>query len=295
MTLEFEPIHLDKQTAYLQQLSACPQVASDYSFMNLWGWAAEYGLSWAWEDPLVWIKQTAPVEAFWAPVGCWESANWQEVFDRCLSGSANFIRVPEQLKQIWETSLSGNRRLSIQETRGHWDYLYGVSDLVQLKGKRLHKKKNLLNQFKRHYDYVYSPLGPNTTAQALGLQTDWCEWRDCESSDTLSSENKAIEKVLGQWKNLKGITGGSIRVGDSIAAYTVAERLTDDTLLIHFEKASPEFKGGYQAINQMYLEHAGDPFSRVNREQDLDDDGLRKAKLSYHPIDFVKKYQVRLS
>jgi hypothetical protein len=31
----------------------------------------------------------------------------------------------------------------------------------------------------------------------------------------------------------------------------------------------------------------------VNREQDLDDPGLRKAKESYHPIDFMKKYELR--
>lgn len=295
MALGFEPIHLDKQAAYLQHLSACPQIASDYSFINLLGWAEEYGLSWAWEDPFVWIKQTDPVEAFWAPVGPWNKVDWQQLFHQSLSGPVDFVRVPEQLKGIWEASVSEGNRLSIEETRGHWDYLYALSDLKQLKGNRFHKKKNLLNQFKRNYDYVYSPLGPDTIAQAIDMQTDWCEWRDCESSDMLSAENKAIEKILGQWEHLEGISGGVITIADSIAAYTVAERLTEDTLLIHFEKASPEFKGGYQAINQMYLEHAGEPFTLANREQDLDDEGLRKAKLSYHPVDFVKKYQVTLS
>jgi hypothetical protein len=65
-------------------------------------------------------------------------------------------------------------------------------------------------------------------------------------------------------------------------------------LLIHFEKGDPAFKGVYQAINQFFLEHSEGDFSIVNREQDLDNPGLRKAKLSYHPIDFVKKYRVHL-
>jgi len=44
----------------------------------------------------------------------------------------------------------------------------------------------------------------------------------------------------------------------------------------------------------MFLEHNGEQFNFVNREQDLGDEGLRKAKLSYHPVDFVKKYRVTL-
>ncbi|MCP4667127.1 MAG: DUF2156 domain-containing protein, partial [Deltaproteobacteria bacterium] len=77
-------------------------------------------------------------------------------------------------------------------------------------------------------------------------------------------------------------------------AYTVAETMSEDTLLIHFEKGDPAFKGVYQAINHMFLEHSTGNFKIVNREQDLDNEGLRKAKLSYQPFDFVKKYQVHL-
>ncbi|MDL2210934.1 DUF2156 domain-containing protein, partial [Desulfovibrio sp. OttesenSCG-928-O18] len=31
-----------------------------------------------------------------------------------------------------------------------------------------------------------------------------------------------------------------------------------------------------------------------NREQDLDDEGLRKAKESYNPVDYVRKNTVRV-
>ncbi|MFZ0484981.1 MAG: phosphatidylglycerol lysyltransferase domain-containing protein, partial [Desulfobacterales bacterium] len=75
----------------------------------------------------------------------------------------------------------------------------------------------------------------------------------------------------------------------------IAEQLSQDTIVIHFEKGNPDYKGAYQAINQMFLEHNGEQFDFVNREQDLGDEGLRKAKLSYHPVDFVKKYRVLLN
>ena len=69
MNLKFEPIRLEKQQAYLKLLEKCAQKSSDYSFSNLFGWGEEYGLSWAWQDGLVWIKQTRPDVCCWAPIG----------------------------------------------------------------------------------------------------------------------------------------------------------------------------------------------------------------------------------
>jgi hypothetical protein len=149
-----------------------------------------------------------------------------------------------------------------------------------------------LNQFKKNYDYRYIPFETEAIEHAMAMQADWCTWRDCESSDILSAENRAIFRVLQQWEQLHQPLGGAIMVAESIVAYTVAEALTADTLLIHFEKGDTEYKGAYQAVNQMFLAHEARNVSYVNREQDLNDEGLRKAKLSYHPVDFLRKYRV---
>ncbi|MFZ5427949.1 MAG: phosphatidylglycerol lysyltransferase domain-containing protein, partial [Thermodesulfobacteriota bacterium] len=55
------------------------------------------------------------------------------------------------------------------------------------------------------------------------------------------------------------------------------------------------FKGVYQAINQMFLASLDKPYTLVNREQDLGDEGLRKAKISYNPLDFLRKCAVVIS
>jgi hypothetical protein len=136
------------------------------------------------------------------------------------------------------------------------------------------------------------PLGPELIDCALTMQEDWCTWRDCESSETLAAENRAIARVLQAWDKLEGITGCAILVDREMVAYTVAEQLTDDMLLIHFEKGKSDYKGIYQAVNQMFLAHTGSNATVVNREQDLGDGGLRKAKLSYHPVDFLRKYRI---
>jgi hypothetical protein len=293
MALDFQPLSLARQRAYRQHLAECGQIASDYSFINLWGWAEAYGLEWAWDQDLVWIRQTLPQPALWAPVGAWQNVDWRRVLAEVQPPGGRLIRVPEPLVEIWKTATAG--RMAASEARGHWDYLYDVKEMIALPGNRYHKKKNLVRQFQRNYDAAYAPLGPDTVAEALGLQSDWCTWRDCEAVDTLAAENAAIARVLNDWSALEGLCGGLLRVDGHLAAYTVAERLAADTLLIHFEKGDPEFKGVYQAINQAFLAHNVDPAIRwVNREQDLDDEGLRRAKLSYNPEAFIKKFEVLL-
>ena len=292
MALRFEQIDLEKQSDYSRLFSECPQKSSDYSFSNLWSWADEYGLVWSWTGGLVWIKQTIPKACFWAPVGNWENTDWEKRLDE-IGKPAEFTRVPETLADMWRATLGP--RAVIEESREHWDYLYNVADLVGLKGNRFHKKKNLLNQFKKKYDYQYLDLDERLVELAFGMQENWCTWRDCEAEEVLDAENAAITNVLSHWEALDRLLGGAITVDGEMVAYTIGERFSDDTLLIHFEKGSPGYKGVYQAINQMFLENVRGEFEWVNREQDLNNEGLRKAKMSYNPVGFVKKYTVQLS
>ncbi|GFK93640.1 hypothetical protein NNJEOMEG_01474 [Fundidesulfovibrio magnetotacticus] len=290
MKRAFEPLALGGRDEYLARLARCPQKVSDYSFANLWGWCEEYGLEWSFGDSHVWLRQTRPETVYWAPVGPWETVDWS----RCptLNGGGSFIRVPARLADIWSEALPG--RVEVSEAREHWDYVYLVSELSALSGNRFHKKKNLLNQFTKNYAYEYHPLTADCIEEVLQMQMEWCVWREAECDATLAAENRAIARVVKDWDRLPNLLGGAVRVEGRMIAYTVAEALDDSMLVIHFEKGSNGFKGVYQAVNQMFLEHQGQGFTHVNREQDLGDEGLRKAKLSYNPALFLEKRAVRV-
>lgn len=293
MSLSFEPIALSQQADYQAFFEACPQAASDYSFANLWSWADVYGLEWAFSDALVWIRQNRPEQVFWAPVGDWRQADWAALKERLFPGGQEFVRIPEALADIWTEALG--EQMAAGKERDQWDYLYDARELRELRGNRFHKKKNLLNQFKKKNSYVYAEMDTEMADRAMALQDDWCTWRICESSEQLEAENRAIMKTLSAWGQLKNLFGACLFVDDLIVAYTVGEMLAADTLLVHFEKACPQYKGAYQAINQLFLSHQSEEKVRwVNREQDSGDEGLRKAKLSYNPVAFVKKYRIHL-
>ena len=122
----------------------------------------------------------------------------------------------------------------------------------------------------------------------LRLQEEWCKWRDCENSPSLQAENDAIFRVVGNWSRLPGLVGGALYVEDKIGAFAVGEKV-GDMMVVHFEKVQAELKGVYQAINQAFVSHSAGGVTLINREQDMDEPGLRQAKETYNPVGFLKK------
>ena len=292
MTLDFEPISLARQEEYHTALTGCPQLlTSDFSFANIFGWCEHYGLEWAFHKGICFIRQTKPEITYWAPVGPWADYDWSGCC--AMHESARFTRVPEELAKLWKDAYGDT--IILTENRDHWDYIYSVAELIALKGKKFHKKKNLLNQFKKNYLYQYEPMGPECVEEVLEMQDEWYKWyEENNPSEALKAENHAITRVLHNIDQIKGLMGATLRVKGKVIAYTVAEPLCEDSIVIHFEKGDIRHKGVYQAINQMFLENGASEYTNVNREQDLGDEGLRKAKLSYNPTFFLKKYEATL-
>ena len=58
----------------------------------------------------------------------------------------------------------------------------------------------------------------------------------------------------------------------------------------HIEKADVNYTGLYNYINQQFLLHEYPDAVLVNREDDLGQDNLRQAKLSYKPLRLEEKY-----
>jgi hypothetical protein len=290
--MDFTSLSLDLQDTYRTLFSMTPEKSSDYSFVTLWGWHAFARYEIAMAYGLAWLRVSPAGTPQWcSPVGNWHTVDWEEVLRKEFPEGATFERVPKALATLLSRTLPN--RIEMEPQRPEWEYVYSVREMVELSGNRYHKKKNLLSQFLKYPDWSFEPLVAEKIPEVLAMQADWCAWKNCMGSPVLAAENEAILRVLGSWSDLSGLKGGILRVGNRIVAYTVAEALTEDTLVIHFEKGDTEYKGAYQAINQVFLECMGAGFSWVNREQDAGEQGLRQAKMSYHPAHFVEKYRIR--
>lgn len=182
---------------------------------------------------------------------------------------------------------------AVESLRDQYDYVYNTSDLIQLKGRKYHKKKNHINRFQREYVYEYRDMSEDHLKDCMRVLKRWCNWRDCEKNPVMLAEFKAVDECLTSFDALK-VKGGVLLVNGQIEAFTVGEMLNQETAVIHIEKADPQIPEAFPMINQQFCEHAWTDVPFINREQDLGNPGLRKAKESYYPVKLIPKSRIRL-
>lgn len=179
------------------------------------------------------------------------------------------------------------------EDRDDFDYIYSVKELINLTGEKFHAKKNLVNNFVKRYNYEYRVLDDKLIPECLVLHEKWCNLRDCKTKLSQNVEDRMVLELLKNFSHWK-LFGGAILIDGKVQAFTLLEELNKNTAVGHVEKANTEYKGIYQAINQFTAEKLLSKYEFVNREQDVGEPGLRKAKLSYNPVSFAEKYYIEI-
>lgn len=182
-------------------------------------------------------------------------------------------------------------RQQITELRDSFDYLYSREELATLPGSRFHKKKNRINYFTNRHTYTVNIFSGEHINGCLNLLDRWRQYSMAEADNSLLLEVEATAEALN-CAELLGLEGVVVTVNDSVAAFALGERLNSDTAVCHFEKADPFTEGLYQLINREFARLLFQDCRFLNREQDLGRAGLRSAKLSYHPVELVRKYFV---
>jgi hypothetical protein len=201
--------------------------------------------------------------------------------------------VPFHMLEIFTRSIPGG---FAEADRPNFDYVYNTKDLIELKGRAYHSKKNHLNYFKSNYDYKYEEMTPGMAEDAMAFIRDFNERKSPENlneRELLEYEERAMHDVFVNLDKV-GYLSGAITIGGKIEALSIGGRLGRKTVTVHVEKANTEYRGLYQAINNEFCRAMAKDFKLINREEDMGIPGLRKAKLSYHPAKFVEKYTILL-
>lgn len=286
---EFEALTQAHREVFDQLFKEYPPQISEFTFSNLFVWRNAYRFAVALKDnALILSAYVNHAQVFFCPLG---DAHPGDSIGKLLRDfGTSVIRVPEEIIETFAPKDIFNITLDLNNS----DYIYAMIDLVKMEGGRFDGKRNLIRKFKSTFEYEYIVLDGFNARQCLDFEERWCELKNCDSVEGLANEKLALGELLTHFSEF-GLTGGAIKIRDSIVALAIAQALNPRTMVMHILKADPGLSGLYQVMLHEFLVREHGNFELLNLEQDLGVEGLRKAKLSYHPQAMIKKYTVTLN
>ena len=183
-------------------------------------------------------------------------------------------------------------RFSVRDERNFANYLYRAEDLAKLRGRKYSKKRNLISQARNLYSWKAHTLTEDMADKCFAVLESIKNEENPVMEGMSERELGALETTLRNFRRLEQ-QGLLITVDDRPVAFSIFEAINSTTAAIHFERALRSYKGLYQVINQeaaCVLEAQG--FEFINREEDVGDEGLRAAKMSYYPFELITAWEL---
>jgi hypothetical protein len=280
---EFAPVSLEMRDDLYPALNMIKDGISEFTFSNLYLFRRTYGYRVSRLPGKTFVIEGSKngKSFFYVPCALPERRILAELMD-----SHDYLKNLSQSQADEHRAELEQLGYAVSEDRDNFDYLYLRTDLAELSGKTYHKKRNLVNAFINSYDYEQKPLRKENLSDAISVLDKWRESKGLEGDYVASREALELFDVLG-------MRGCVYYVDGAPAGWCLGEPLAKGRMFaVHFEKGVDEYKGIYQFINQAFAQALPSYFKTINREQDLGDEGLRQAKMTYRPCSFVNKYRV---
>lgn len=258
----------------------------DFSFSNLYSWVPKFKTQFSVIDQTLFLRFEGDINDYYymMPVGKMPlSKSLPMIIEDAKTNGHKFVMKGVTTKMWALIQEAMPDTFQYEFDRDNSEYLYSAEKLITLSGKKLQKKRNHLNRFKAdNPSWEYFPLTSN--ADRLECLDMLKQWDDIKTEQQANSDFDFIAtKTMLENFEVMELKGGAIRVNGKMVAFTIGTQLTDDSFVVHVEKAFGDINGAYTIINQQFIEHEAANFTYINREEDMGIEGLRKAKMSYYP------------
>lgn len=282
---DFAPLSLEMARELLPHLVKLPDGVSEYTFAGLYLFRHRYGYKASLKDEVLIISGERDGKRFF--------------ITPCCKTGIEIVNELFQDHDLWKlispAFLEKNRDMLAsaglvpEQDRDNFDYLYLRTDLATLSGKRFHKKRNHVNAFENTYPvFSLKPLDFSTRDDARAVLESWVSHEALPEETDYQAAAEALD--LMEHFSMSGLV---LYVDSEPVAWTMAELVADGKIAaVHFEKARIEYRGSYQYINYAFARSLPETVEFINREQDLGDEGMRQAKMTYRPCGFVEKYRL---
>ena len=178
--------------------------------------------------------------------------------------------------------------------RDYSEYLYDPTDLINFSGKKYHGKRNHIAKFDKLYSYEFRPLQKGDCEGLAALISNWESKKDEEYiEDDKQEEEGAIRTQIEASMSEENIHAYCLLVDNKIIGFSLVEITPSGVAIEHIEKANVAYDGVYSKLLNLVAKECFKDVRIVNRQEDMGDEGLRKSKLSYHPIGLLESYFIK--
>lgn len=210
----------------------------------------------------------------------------------CLGHTGRFSRVTSRF--ISSHDVKG---CSLQKLPDHFDYIYNVGDLAELRGRRYDGKRNHIRKFlNRHPGHEFVELSARNKSEVLAVFDEWNLTRREDSNAgefsmlAYSSQRMAIIRAFDAFDDLH-LSGGGMRIDEKLVGFFTGS-VSNGMVFLHFLYAVPGLVGLYQTLLWEACRRTFSKHKYINMEQDLGIVGLRKMKKSYFPMRVLEKFHM---
>ncbi len=304
--IDWRDITFEDKSRIEKMICASGCHGADYGFANLFIWRKAYRPKIAFCDErlLVGMPQW---KVYAYPKGGGEVRNSIEMLLEEAHSKGDKLRIRGLTDKTLEEFLPlYGDRFEITEDRDNADYIYTTEKLCELPGRHLSSKRNHIKHFERNGEWEFHKIAADSCCVFTSCEGAKCsklssiceakafvdEFYKEKDDPSLADEAGAIEEMFEHYEAL-GFLGGMLYQNGEPVAFTAGTMLDDVVFDTHFEKALPGVEGAYTMVNREFarLVRAEHPeIVAFNREEDMGIEGLRKAKLSYHPDILLMKY-----
>ena len=304
--IDWRDITLEDKARIEDKICASGCHGADYGFANLFIWRKAYRPKIAFCDNrlLVGMPQW---NVYAYPKGDGDVKNSIELLLDEAHSLGNKLRIRGLTDKTLEEFLPlYGDRFEIIEDRDNADYIYTSAKLCDLPGRHLSSKRNHIKHFERNGPWEFHKIAAGSCGVFTSCEDGTCgrlssiaeakafvdEFYKEKNDPDLADEAGAIEEMFEHYETL-GFLGGMLYQNGEPVAFTAGTKLDDEVFDTHFEKALPGVEGAYTMVNREFARLVRAEYPDIvafNREEDMGIEGLRKAKLSYHPDILLMKY-----
>lgn len=298
--LSFKCLTLEDKEIIEKYIDKSKLDSYEYLFSSLYMWRKLNNIKYAvLDDVLIIEKNEEGKGTFYAQFFGYKKDNLTSIIDELIKRNLEFTDRDYLFGDVGDEFVDDLKKytdfsIDLVEDIDDSEYIYNTQDLIELKGKKYHSKKNHVNSFLKTYSYDIKTINnENVKSNCMDLLHKWHEEVAVTVDKEMLMEIDAIKDLFREL-HFFDLNSIAIYVDGDLAGFAVGEKVNDRMALIHVERGEIAYKGIYAFLNKQFLVESFQDTEFVNRQEDTGNEGLRKAKKSYHPEKMIKKYLVKL-